>query len=146
MGESISPGTPLLQGGRPQPHIPPSSPPQGRRWTAATSCPSSPPCRLLRGRWGCAEGMWGSRWPQGKHHPHPALSTPPPPRRPQHHGDGGFQNTGTAGGCRGDREERCKGGGGALGLVQGLRGLGAGPTGAMVKLGLAAIGARLLPM
>jgi len=71
---------PPALGDRPQPHTPPSSPPQGRRWTAATSCPSSPPCRLLRSHWGCGEGMWGSRWPQGKHHPHPA--SPPPTATP----------------------------------------------------------------
>jgi len=57
-GGEHQPWDPPALGGRPQPcHTPLSSPPQGRRWMAATSCPSSPPCRLLRGRWGCGEGM-----------------------------------------------------------------------------------------
>ena len=56
-----------------------------------------------------------------------------------------WQNMGEAGGGgRGERGEGGKGGRGVPGLGWGLLGLGAGPTGTMWKLGLAASRARLL--
>ena len=53
-----------------------------------------------------------------------------------------WQNMGEAG--SGERREGGKGGRGVPGLGRGLLGLGAGPTGAMLKLGLAANTTRLL--
>jgi len=131
---------PPALGGRPQPHTPPSSPPQGRCWAAATSCPSSPPCRLLRGR------DVGEPMAPGQASPPPSLTHPTATPAASASRRRGVPEHGDSWGCRGDREERWKGGGGAPWLVHRLLHLEAGPRGAMVKLGLAASNARLLPM
>jgi len=136
MGGSIRPGTSLLWGGDPSP-TPPLLTTSGQMLGGSHVLPLLTTLQAAAGLLGLWGGDVGRRWPQGKHHPHPASPTPLPPQWPQDHGDGGFQNTGTAEGCRGDREERWKGGGGAPGLVH---------QGVMVKLGLAARGAHLLPM
>jgi len=79
-----------------------------------------------------------------KQYHHPSLSTPPPSWWPQHHGDGGSKTRGQLAGV--EETKRSAG--------RGEEGTGPGPgaarpwgrpPGAMVKLGLAASGARLLP-
>jgi len=120
-GRASALGPPCFRGETPAPH-PPVLTTSGQTQDRSHVLPLLTTLQAAAGSLGLQGGDVGEAMaggPRASFTPHPALSTPAPPRWPQHHGDGGFQNMETAGGCRGERGECWKGGGGAAGLGPG---------------------------